>query len=218
VFEIPNNEKINYQVIRRALIQEDKEDKENQEKGEISLNTLHSPNSPHISYTIEFYPEEGKYHWTGHRLCNVKQSPQQTKKLGTVCPVCGRKLTVGVMHRVDELATRPADFKSENRPPYKMLVPLMEILAEVKNSTVSSQIVESEYNRTTTEFGSEFNLLLKTPIEEIAKIGGEKLAEGVKKVREGDIFVDPGYDGVFGIVKIWGEEKKVEEQTQMELF
>ncbi len=193
VFEISDNE-LNYQAVREAIIKEK------------------------ISYTIEFYPEEGKYHWTGHRSCGVKQSPEETKKLGTVCPVCGRKLTIGVMHRVEELSSRPADFSPEKRPPYKMLVPLSEILAEVKNSNVSSQIVEKEYDYLTSLFGSEFEILLNTPLTEIAKTGEEKLAEGIRKVREGDIFVDPGYDGVFGVVKIWGGEKKEAKQKQMELF
>jgi len=172
-----------------------------------------------IISTIEFYPEEGKYHWTGHRACQVKQSPEQTKKLGSICPVCGRKLTIGVMHRVEQLATRPADFQPEKRPSYKMLVPLMEILAEVKNSGISSQNVQDEYLRLTTEFGSEFNFLLKTSLEEIKKAGGERLAEGIDKVRRGDIFIDPGYDGIFGKVKIWPvETEKNEAKEQMSLF
>ena len=172
-----------------------------------------------IVSTIEFYPEEGKYHWTGHRSCQVKQSPEQTKKLGSICSVCGRKLTIGVMHRVEQLATRPADFQPEKRPSYKMLVPLVEILAEVKNSSVSSQNVENEYLRLTTEFGSEFNFLLETSLEEIKKAGGERLAEGIDKVRRGDIFIDPGYDGIFGKVKIWPvETEKNEAKEQMSLF
>jgi len=100
------------------------------------------------------------------------------------------------------------------------MVPLMEILAEVKNSTTSSQSVENEYHRLTESFGSEFNVLLKTSIEEIAKIGGERLAQAIDKVRKGDIFVDPGYDGVFGTVKIWSSDKIQNEppKEQMQLF
>jgi len=170
-----------------------------------------------IAYTIEFYPEEGKYHYTGHRNCEVKHSPEETKKLGSICPVCGKQLTVGVMHRVEKLAKRPADYQPKNRPPYKMLVPLMEILSEALGAGVSSQIVETEYNRLTERFKSEFDVLLKTDSLEIAKIAGEKVAQGIKKVREGEIVVDPGYDGVFGTVKIWGEKEK-EEKKQMSLF
>lgn len=176
--------------------------------------------SQKISSTIEFYPEEGKYHWTGHRSCGIKQSPTETKTRGSLCPVCGRKLTIGVMHRVEDLALRPTGFKPENRPPYKMMVPLIEILAEVKSSNVSSQSVLNEYHFLTENFGSEFAVLLKTPVEEISKIGGEKLAEAIDKVRKGDIFVDPGYDGVFGTVKIWSFDKTQDEpqKEQMQLF
>ncbi|MCJ7792551.1 MAG: endonuclease Q family protein [Candidatus Marinimicrobia bacterium] len=170
-----------------------------------------------IASTIEFYPEEGKYHYTGHRNCQVKQSPEETKKLGTTCPVCGKPLTIGVMHRVEELATRPADYQPKNRPPYKMLVPLMEILSESLGAGTSSQTVINEYNRLTERLGSELVVLLKTDPLEIAKIAGEKIAQGIKKVRDGEIVVDPGYDGVFGTVKIWGE-KEVEEKKQMSLF
>lgn len=191
VFEI--EEKFDYQDIKKA-IQEQK-----------------------IAYTIEFYPEEGKYHYTGHRNCGVKQSPEETKKLGAICPVCGKRLTVGVMHRVEELAKRPVDYQPQNRPSYKMVVPLMEVLAEALGVGVSSQMVETEYNRLTERFESEFNVLLKTDPLEIAKIAGEKVAQGIKKVREGEIVVDPGYDGVFGTVKIWGK-KEEEEKKQMSLF
>jgi len=170
-----------------------------------------------IKQTIEFYPEEGKYHYTGHRKCQVRQSPEETKKLGTTCPVCGRPLTVGVMHRVEELADRPADYQPQNRPPYKMLVPLMEILAEALGVGVASQTVETEYNRLVSELNSEFKVLLETEIGAIARISGEKVAEGVKRVREGKLVIDPGYDGVFGTVKIWGEKKDAAEK-QMALF
>jgi uncharacterized protein (TIGR00375 family) len=194
VFEVPETKRLEYEDIRRAIV------------------------NNKIASTIEFHPEEGKYHWTGHRLCQVKQSPEETKKLGTTCPVCGRQLTVGVMHRVQELAEKPADYQPRNRPPYKMLVPLMEILSESLGAGVSSQIVETEYNRLTGQIGSEFEVLLNAKIEKIAVISGEKVAEGIKRVRKGEIFVDPGYDGVFGRVKIWGEKEKTEEQKQMTLF
>lgn len=193
VFEVKDMKTLGYEDIRKA-IQEQK-----------------------IAYTIEFYPEEGKYHYTGHRNCGVKQSPEETKKLGAICPVCGRRLTVGVMHRVEELANRPSDFKPKKRPPYKMLVPLMEILSEALEAGVSTQIVETEYNRLTGQFESEFKVLLDAEISKIAEVSGEKVAEGIRRVREGEIVVDPGYDGVFGAVKIWGE-KEEKKQRQMSLF
>jgi uncharacterized protein (TIGR00375 family) len=190
-----------------------------------------------VAYTIEFYPEEGKYHYTGHRNCGVKHSPEETTKLGETCPVCGKPLTVGVLHRVEELASRkteevqPEDtqigkakgVKKEGRPPYVMLVPLMEILAEALGVGFSSQGVLDKYNQMVVKFGSELTILLETEVEEIQRFFGPRIAEGIKKVRERDIVVDPGFDGVFGTVKIWSSSAMVneegrEEDQQMGLF
>ncbi|MBI3384643.1 hypothetical protein HY030_00435, partial [Candidatus Gottesmanbacteria bacterium] len=193
-----------------------------------------------IGYTIEFYPEEGKYHYTGHRACNVRQSPEETKQLGNICNVCGKPLTVGVMHRVEELAGRSEEdlklSKKEipgtnikgvysdyfpKRAPYIMLVPLQEILAEAIGGLVTSDKVQNEYLKLVEALGGEFDVLLTSDVSEIAKISGEKVAEGIDKVRKGDIVIDPGYDGVFGVVKIWGNEKdKIidEEKKQLSLF
>lgn len=174
-----------------------------------------------IASTIEFYPQEGKYHYTGHRNCQVRQSPEETKKLGATCPVCGKRLTVGVMQRVEDLAARPADYQPENRPPYKMLVPLMEIVAESFQIGVSSQTVNVEYNKLIKNFGSEFAVLLKTKIAEIAKIAGERVAEGIRRAREGNLVIEPGYDGVFGKVRIWphfAEASRGKPHKQMSLF
>jgi uncharacterized protein (TIGR00375 family) len=195
IFQL-NSQDFNYQGIKEAIIKQK------------------------IASTIEFYPEEGKYHYTGHRACGVVQSPQQTKKLGKTCPVCGRQLTVGVMHRVEQLATRPENYRPGNRPPYQMLVPLLEILAESLNSATSSQCVLNEYNNLTNNFGNELTVLLKTKPEEIERISGERVADGIKKVRAGEIVVEPGYDGVFGTVKIWPQSVDVslERETQMSLF
>lgn len=204
VFEVP---KLSFESIRRAVWGEE---------------------GASIDYTIEFYPEEGKYHYTGHRNCKVVYSPNEARKMGTVCPVCGRPLTVGVMSRVEHLASRDVEVKAETddlgvrwikasgpdlRPggtkrPYIMLVPLLEILAEALGSSVGSQTVLSTYDQLVTSLGSEFGVLLSTPISEIERVGGSKVAEGVSKVRSGDIVIDPGYDGVFGKVRIWREEEK----------
>jgi len=188
-----------------------------------------------IAYTIEFYPEEGKYHWTGHRNCGVKQSPEETARLGETCSVCGRRMTVGVLHRVDKLATRNVEGKIDNgklgthfikhpegkRPPYVMLVPLIEIIAESLNSTVSSQKSLNEYEKLTSNFAGEFGVLLRTETEEIRKISGPRVAEGIKKVRTGDLMIEPGYDGVFGTVKIWSfdsAQDKPENKEQLAMF
>lgn len=186
-------EKVSYPAIREAL-----------QKGQVAS-------------TIEFYPEEGKYHFTGHRKCGVKQTPIETKKLGVNCPACGKPLTVGVMHRVEELAKRPGDFRPQSRPDYQMMVPLAEILSESLGVGVSSQTVQNEYNRLTENFASELNVLLRTKTEDVVRVAGEKVAEGIKRVREGNLVIDPGYDGVFGTVKIWGKKEKAPEK-QMSLF
>ncbi|KKU03659.1 MAG: PHP domain protein [Candidatus Woesebacteria bacterium GW2011_GWC2_47_16] len=183
-----------------------------------------------IAYTIEFYPEEGKYHYTGHRNCNVVYSPNQTRKLGTVCPVCGRPLTVGVMSRVEALAKRDIETKSEKdefgvrwiydkekeRPPYVMAVPLLEILAEALGAGVGTQTVLTVYEQLISSLDSEFKVLLESPLSDIERVAGAKVAEAVGKVRGGDISIEPGYDGVFGKVKIWKEEGEAEDEIEQE--
>ena len=176
-----------------------------------------SNSQPHISSTIEFYPEEGKYHYTGHRNCQIRQAPEETKRLGETCPVCGRPLTLGVTYRVEELISSEPVAKTEiesdkfnvrhirngERPSYLTIVPLIEILAESRETSVGSRKVLEDYDRLIEKFGSEFAVLLRTSFEEIAEIAGAKVAEGIKKVRAGEIVIDPGYDGVYGMVKIW---------------
>jgi len=181
-----------------------------------------------IAYTIEFHPEEGKYHYTGHRTCGVVQSPEETRAKGTVCHVCGRQLTVGVEHRVDELAKdrqeiKPVKKTSEagvvgyyhptdsTRPPYVKIVPLHEILAEVVGVvSISSPKVTELYERLIDGVGSEFAVLLKSGLEKIKAVAGERTAEAIQKVRSGEIVVQPGYDGVFGVVKIWGDKSRTD--------
>lgn len=226
VFDVGDKKIWGYEDIRRAILGEG-------EKWDMSL-TSHS----HILYTVEFYPEEGKYHYTGHRNCGVVQSPEETKKKGTTCPVCGKHLTVGVMHRVMQLASHEVQSSSrqrrdkvqrddhgvrwtekEGRPPYVALVPLREIIAEVKGIGKLAKGVEVEYQNLVERFGNELQILLKTKVEEIAKVSGEKLAEGIVKVRSGDIYINPGFDGEYGTVRIWGEkEEGGEKKEQMSLF
>ena len=183
-----------------------------------------------IAYTIEFYPEEGKYHFTGHRNCNYVQTPEQTRVQGTICPVCKRSLTIGVMHRVEDLAKDGFEKEvsklnsngvkwildpSKKHPPFVKLVPLNEIIAESLSSTVSSQKVKDAYNNLCEELGNELNVLLKIPISDIAKSAGEKVAEGVEKVRKGEIVIVPGFDGQYGIVKIWKDIQNKEKPQDL---
>ena len=183
-----------------------------------------------ISYTIEFYPEDGKYHYTGHRNCNFVQDPSQTKENGDICPVCKRRLTVGVMHRVEELSLNhklppeaskinPNGVKwivdsTKKHPPFVKLVPLNEIIAEALSLTVASQRVKDLFISLCMKFGSELNILLKTPVADIQKEAGERIAEGIARVRKGDIVILPGFDGQYGVVKIWDDKKTSEKQEE----
>lgn len=168
-----------------------------------------------IAGTLEFYPEQGKYHYTGHRNCNVKYTPEDTKSKGTICPVCKKGLTVGVMERVEALVSRAEKETLPSRVPYKMLVPLHQVIAEVFDTAPTSQKVLNEYKKLVTRLGGEIKVLTKIPLEEIAKISGPKIAEGVDKDRRGDLVIDPGYDGVFGVVKIWKAGKEEQKQAQV---
>jgi len=238
VFEL---EEVSYENIRKAIIRSSDINHQTSDANQSvdrltskpQINNQQSTTNNRISYTIEFYPEEGKYHYTGHRFCNVRQSPEETKRLGESCPVCGKHLTVGVIHRVEELSQKISNFKFQisngvrwiyhsdgSRPPYVMLVPLSEILAESFGSLPTSQSVINEYNNLTDNLGGEFKVLLEIPIEEISKISRPKVSEGIERVRKGEIVVEPGYDGVFGEVKIWPnkEEKTEEEKKQLSLF
>lgn len=189
-----------------------------------------------IAGTLEFYPEQGKYHYTGHRNCHVKYSPEDTKAKGTICPVCKRGLTVGVMERVEKLANRQnqqlriknqagiiTSEKLSNRPGYRMLVPFLQIISEALKSAVTSQKVLNEYKKLTNILGNELKILTKVDAVEISKISNAKIAEGVEKARLGDLVIDPGYDGVYGVVKIWSEtsgegKEEAKERPQLGLF
>ncbi|MEX0621960.1 MAG: endonuclease Q family protein [Candidatus Woykebacteria bacterium] len=175
------------------------------------LDQAHSQKSREskVAFTLEFFPEEGKYHFTGHRNCNVRHSPSETAKAGMICPKCRRRLTIGVMHRVEQLAdkNRPEGFTPGNRPKYKNLVPLIEIISEAVGSPVTSPKVIEEYKKLVNYFDSEMNILMKAPLSDLEKQASvHRIVEGVRKVREGDIVIEPGYDGVFGVVKIWPSE------------
>lgn len=169
-------------------------------------------------YTIEFFPEEGKYHFDGHRVCNVKLSPQETKKYNGICPVCGRPLTVGVLNRVEELADRPEGFAPQNTIPFKSLVPLAEIIADVLNLGVGTKEVEKEYKILIEKFGSEFNILLDVSRSDLATVTRPEIAEGIIRVREGKVSKEPGYDGVFGKIRIFPQGEKKEVNQQKTLF
>ncbi|MEK7451325.1 MAG: endonuclease Q family protein, partial [Patescibacteria group bacterium] len=146
--------------------------------------------------TIEFFPEEGKYHYDGHRLCGVLFSPEETEKHKGICPRCGKRLTVGVMNRVKKLADRPPqDASVLNRVPFYSLIPLDEIIAEAFNVGVGAKKVKGEYEKLIKTFGSELKILLETETEKLAAAADSRVAEGIKAVKEKRVKILPGYDG-----------------------
>lgn len=172
------------------------------------VRVLREQDTNRFKYTIEFYPEEGKYHFDGCAACEFSCDPHESKKMGERCPSCHRPLTLGVHHRVEELADRDASSVSNRKIPFKSIVPLAEIIAEVYGvSSTQSKKVEAEYMRLTDELADEFTLLLETPIEVIrAKASHAHLATAIEKMRAGDLKIQPGYDGIYGTVRIFGEQ------------
>jgi len=171
---------------------------------------LRALQSGNLAFTIEFYPEEGKYHFDGHRACGVFFSPAETRAHGGKCPVCGQPLTVGVMHRVEELADRPEGFRPPGKPLSVHLVPLQEIIAEALGMGPQSKRVKKTYRQLVELGGSEFALLLERSYEELAEFVPERILEGIRRVREGRVYVRPGYDGLYGVVSIFREGESPE--------
>jgi uncharacterized protein (TIGR00375 family) len=170
-------------------------------------------------YTIEFFPEEGKYHFDGHRLCGVRLSPQETKAHKNICPKCGKSLTVGVMNRVEQLSDRQGGYVPANSIPYKNLIPLDEIIAEAKGIAKSTKGVGAEYHRAVSKFGSEFEILLRAKEEDLEKNLPKRTAEGILRVRKGQVIVQPGFDGEYGKISIFSEEEKQSKgEEQLSLF
>ena len=156
-----------------------------------------------FSGTIEFFPEEGKYHYDGHRACGISLAPEESLKNDCLCPVCGKKLTVGVMHRVNKLADRKNGPK-KGFPVFHSIIPLPEIISEVVKVGVNSKRVNNEYMKLLEGLGNEFEILMNTPLNKISEAGLPLLMEAISKMRNGDIYIAPGYDGEFGKVKIFG--------------
>lgn len=170
-------------------------------------------------YTIEFFPEEGKYHFDGHRICNVRFSPQETRQNNGKCPKCGKSITVGVMNRVGQLADRPEGYVPKNHIPFKNLIPLDEIIAETKGVDKAAVSVEREYRSIVSRFKSEFEILLKAPEDVLARDLPKSVAEGVLRVRQGKVNILPGFDGEYGKISIFGtDEIKKKQDQQLNLF
>lgn len=164
-------------------------------------------------FTIEFFPEEGKYHFDGHRACQQRMSPAETRAAGGRCPVCGRPVTVGVMSRVEALADRAEGQGGEDRVPFRNLIPLEEIIAAAFGSQPGTGAVREEYLNLVRALGGEFHVLLDAPLDEIARYTRPRVVDGVRRVREGSVQIRPGYDGLFGEIHVFGGAADEERRT-----
>ena len=184
--------------------------------GDLSYDgLLNSLRTQAIAYTVEFFPEEGKYHHSGHRKCGVSLSPAEVGEGDGRCPKCGRKLTLGVMHRVHELGQRDVETwadeeglrqSADGRPPFRSMVALDLVLAESLGVGVKSKKVRTAYQTLVFELGSEMSVLMDSPTGEIGRVAGSRVAEGVDRVRRGQVKIVPGFDGQYGTVKIWARK------------
>ena len=162
-----------------------------------------------FAFTIETYPEYGKYHYDGHATCGFSCSPEESKKLNRLCPKCGKKLIIGVQYRVDQLADRPAGYAPKGSVPFKAVIPLSELIAAVIGSPLASKKVVEIYNLLIDHFGNEFKVLLDSEKADLLKVVNEKLADVIIKNRLGGLKIIPGYDGVYGKIILGDEEKQM---------
>ena len=193
------NCELSYEAIREVLKNKDKEK---------------------FLYTIEFFPEEGKYHFDGHRLCGVRLSPQQTKENKGLCPKCGKPVTVGVMNRVEKLADRPEGYTPSNAITFKNLIPFDEIIAQTKGVAARSVAVERDYRSFIAKFGTEFDILIRATPAELVKGLPKRVADGVLRMRQGKVNINPGFDGEYGKVSLFDSNEdpsatKGEEQLSL---
>lgn len=165
-----------------------------------------------IECTIEFFPEEGKYHYSGHRKCGTRMSPGEVTEFGDLCNVCGKRITLGVANRIKELSTslKPATIGLDGmvrnihgRPPFRMLVSLRKIVSEALGFGIETKTVNHFYMHLISELGNELEILTNVKVKEIENIVGDKIAEGIERVRLGRVEITPGFDGIYGSVKIW---------------
>lgn len=171
-----------------------------------------------FSGTIEFFPEEGKYHLDGHRNCGVCLTPVEAAELGNICPVCGKKLTIGVEHRVEELADRPAGYHPSGAKPYESLVPLPEVIAASTGASATSKKTLEKYENILSKLGPEFHILRETPIEEIEKAAGPCVSEGIRRLRQGKVSRRAGFDGEYGVISLLTPSEIEQLNGQMSLF
>lgn len=168
--------------------------------------------------TVEFFPEEGKYHYDGHRKCHLCLTPAQTKEYGGKCPVCGRKITIGVEHRVEALADRSQGYVREQARAFESLVPLPEVIAEATGHSSASVKVQRKYEDMLSKLGSEFEILREIPVEDIRKESGYMIAEGIRRLRKGEVQRHPGFDGEYGTIKLFHVSELEDTEGQISFF
>ena len=179
---------------------------------------LKSGNPEQFLGTIEFFPEEGKYHLDGHRKCNMRMTPAETIASKEICPVCGKKVTIGVLNRVEELADRPEGGTHERAKPYHSLIPLTEVIAEILNVGAGSKAVNIKFDKLLRHLGSEMPLLMEMPLADIEEIGGTLLAEGIRRMRNKEVQIAAGYDGEYGTIKLFSEDERQKFNSQTFFF
>jgi len=165
-------------------------------------------------FTIEFFPEEGKYHFDGHRNCGVSMSPEESIKINNICPNCHKPMTLGVLHRVYDLKDRDK-INSDNFIPYKSVIPLMEIISQALEKNENSKVVQDEYSKIIGKFDNEFNVLIFLPIDEMKGKMDDRILKLIKNMREGKVITKPGFDGEFGKIEVVFEK---EEEKPPSLF
>lgn len=182
------------------------------------MDAIKSHDPQRFLFTVEFFPEEGKYHYDGHRLCKFSCGPEETKRLKKICPMCNKPMTVGVMYRVDEIADRPIGGKPETTIPFKSMVPLDEIIASAFGVGTASKRVKEEYRALIEKMGSEFSILIDASRADLECCASPEIVEGIMRVREGRLHIEPGYDGEYGHVKIFAEGERIAAAPQASLF
>jgi uncharacterized protein (TIGR00375 family) len=183
------------------------------------VEALRSRNPDRFLHTIEFFPEEGKYHYDGHRKCGVVFSPKESLLHKDLCPKCGKKLTIGVMHRVEELADREEGWRPPGRVPFKNLIPLNEIVAQALEKTPECQSVWDVYFRLVREFGDEFKVLTEVSPSEFARLQLERVGQGIDRMRRGVVKIAPGHDGDYGLISLFEKALPEEKSSgQLTLF
>ena len=168
--------------------------------------------------TLEFFPEEGKYHLDGHRGCGVRLDPEEAERLGGRCPVCGKRLTIGVQHRAWALSDRPEGYRPAGAKPFESLVPLAEVIAASAGVSAASKGVQQQYLRLLNELGPEFSILRELPAEDIERVAGPCVAEGIRRLRRGQVLRAGGFDGEYGTIELFTEAERAALMGQLALF